>query len=88
MIKRIKSKITEALRGLAKIIKNQNGKVKKSTAPAANEFVLRKSGVTVKPKSNLKAKKLPKQNNSFKGSAYNGKGSVNTDAIIFRKSRG
>lgn len=85
MLKKIRSKVSDALRGLVKILENEEGKSRK---PSANEFVVKKSVASVSPRPKKgKVLKIPKQT-SFKGSGYKGKGSVNTDATTFHNSRG
>lgn len=87
-INELKNKIEKILNGLIKIVNNPNDFVKNNKQ---NEFVQKKvsEGNPVNPKvRRRRANRLPKQTYSYKGSGYNGKGSVNTDASIFRKSRG
>ncbi len=91
MLKKIKekakAKLSKAVSELVRIVDNHFGVARtKSTAP--NTFVQSKSKVTsLTSKRKTKALKIPKQT-SFKGSGYNGKGSVNTDATTFHNSRG
>lgn len=82
MLKKIKRKVSDALRGLVRILENEQGK---SIKPSANEFAVKKSTAPISPRKG-KVLKMPKQT-SFKGSGYNGKGSVNTDATTFHSSR-
>lgn len=83
-----KNKIKKSLRDLMRLLNSQNGKLKMGLPIQLQpkQFVTLAPPLAQKPKR--KKTRMPKQIYSFKGSAYNGKGSVNADAHTFRKSRG